>query len=187
MKFLWIWSVCVMILSGCASVDVQIESNDSVNLPGFKTYAWLKTESGPGEDVRVNNPQVTSIVRDTVEACLKKKGYQKSGNESAEFLVTWFGALEKKVKTQSIEHFYSNYGYGAVAARMPSKAEEDERTKEYEEGTILIDALDPENHNIIWRGTGTARLLTGMSEVDKKLYIERVVGQILNSFPETAR
>ncbi len=45
-------------------------------------------------------------------------GYVKDDNGSPDFLITWFGAIEKKVKKESIDHFYSTYGYGSVASQM---------------------------------------------------------------------
>ena len=57
----------------------------------------------------------------------------------------------------------------------------------YEEGTIVIDILDPQKHIILWRGTGTRRLVKGMTEAQVARYVNLSVDEILKSFPESRR
>ncbi len=185
MKYLITCCVFVILLAGCTVGKVKTENSGRVEMIGLKTYGWLKTDKLPGENVRVNNPEVVRLVRDAVETSLQKKGYGKDDSGNPDFLVTWFGAIEKKVKKESIDHFYSTYGYGPVAAQMPQKGKDKPIVMEYEEGTILIDVLDPQTHARIWRGNGTDRLRKEMNEGEAVQYINRVVGQIFKDFPRS--
>lgn len=185
MRKLALCIVVSILLAGCAStVKVQKEIGDSSNLTGLKSYDWMKTETPPGENVRVNNPEVDGLVRNAVNASLQKKGYVMAAAGNPDFVVTWFGAIEAKVKKESIDHFYRTYGYGAVSSQLDAK-KEGAVVLEYEEGTILIDVLNPESHETIWRGSGTDRLYKEMSKDQAAVYINRMVAQILKKFPRS--
>ncbi len=183
MRNIFFCCLLVAMLTGCGSVKVNIEADKSVDFSKLATFSWLQTDEAPGKDVRVNNPEVVTLVRSAVEKQLRAMGYEKKEGAGADFLVTWFGAIENMVKVQSIDHFYTSYGYGAVASSMPLKSREGEQVTQYEEGTIIIDFLIPGNHKVFWRGIGTNRLLKGMNRADAELYIGRIVRQILKSFP----
>lgn len=183
MRYLLMCCFSILMLSGCASVEVSTELAEGVSFNGLKTYAWLESDTLPGENVRVNNPEVVQAVRAAVDKRLLKRGYAKDTSGSPDFQVTWFGAIEKKVKVESIDHFYSTYGYGAVVEQMPKKMQEGAKTREYEEGTIIIDFLNPMTHKRLLRGSGTDRLLKGMDKTDAVLYINRMVDQILRGVP----
>jgi len=183
MKNIFFCCVFVLLLSGCGAVNVTTEVDTTVDFSGLTSFSWLQTDTQPGDNVRVNNPEVITIVRAAVEKRLLAMGYERQEGEGADFFVTWFGAIEKKVKVQSIDHFYTSYGYGAVASSMPLESRKGGKSIEYEEGTIIIDALIPGSHKVYWRGIGTDRLLKGMDSVEAKLYLDRIVGQILKNFP----
>ncbi|MFW2365116.1 MAG: DUF4136 domain-containing protein [Desulforhopalus sp.] len=188
MKYLMLCSVILTMLLGCSAKGVKTEYQEKENLAGLQTYAWLQTDTPPGDNVRVNNPKVNDAVRQAVDKNLKKKGYQKVASGQPDFLVTWFGAIEKKVQVESINHFYSGYGYGPVLATVTA-AEGGEGTtaREFEEGTILVDVLDPSSQKMQWRGSGSRKILKDQKEADAVLYIDRVVANILKNFPEASK
>ncbi len=181
---------CCLLLSGlmgCAPVDVKTQVSPDVVFTNFTTYSWLDTDSVAKSPIPITNPEVNNTVRDAIDKNLQKKGYKRLSDGDVDFLVAWFGGVEKKVKVETIDHFYRNSGYGTLAAAMPEKVAEAARTTEYEEGTILIDVLDPKSHKAIWRGVATERLVQSLTESEKKLYIDRVVGNIIDKFPEGNR
>ncbi|MFT5700172.1 MAG: hypothetical protein ACI8ZB_003043 [Desulforhopalus sp.] len=180
---------CIMMLalSGCGGVDVQTEVGKSGDMAKLVTYSWLETGDTPLEGVRVRRPEVDQLVKASVEKYFHEKGYEKVAGNQPDFLVSWVGAVEQKIKVESINHFYSSYGYGPVAASMPVESKKGDRVREYEEGTILLDVLDPESHTMLWRGSGTARLLQGMKEEEAALYVNKLVKNILKTFPDAKK
>lgn len=183
MRLLFCCYLLLITFVGCAPVDVQTRVSKTAVFTNFKTYSWLDTDSVAKSAVPITNPEVNNVVREAVDKSLEKKGYQRLDSGDVDFLVAWFGGVQKKVKTETINHFYDSSGYGTLAAAMPAKVGEAARTTEYEEGTILIDVLDPKSHKAIWRGVGKERLVQGLTESEARLYINRVVGQIVNNFP----
>lgn len=177
--------VCVVLalMIGCSRVGVEHEAISPAKLSGLQSFSWLTSESA-STDVRVNNPTVHKHVIAAVEKELEKKGYTQGTKEDADFLVSWFGKVDEKVKEQSIAHFYGSYGYGAVAASMPEKVAEGAVKKTYREGTLIVDIIDPRNGDVIWRGTSSDTLVAGMDEKEVAAYLNASVRRVLAKFPK---
>ena len=171
----------VVWLAACSPVKVQTDVSSTVNLSDMKTFDWLDTTAAPGTDARVNNPELAHLVRTATEKNLLKKGFVKNG--SADFLVNWLGAIEDRVQTESIQHFYSSYGYGTLSAGQAAHSKETSAVRSYEEGVIIIDILDPQKQILLWRGKGTRRLMKDMSKAQVTRYINLSVDEILKNFP----
>lgn len=187
MRFSFLLIILSFVVCGCSKVAVTTDYDQSVDFSLLKTYSWLKTDKGPGDDVRVADPKVDGWVRAAVDKILIKKGFRPVPveNDSSDFLIAWFGAIETKVKQASIDHFYSTYGYGPVGAKMPEKFKEGGTIREYEEGTLVLDFLSTKTKRSIWQGRSTDTLRKGMSEKEAELYIERLITQMLKTLPKS--
>ena len=51
----------------------------------------------------------------------------------------------------------------------------------------IKDHLDPQKHIVLWRGTGTRRLMKGMDEAQVVRYINLSVDEIMKNFPVTGK
>ena len=155
-----LFAVC----GACSTLRVNTDYNPTYDFKKLKTYTWLDDGRAPGSDARINNDLVIDRVRAAIERNLAAKGYLKSESISADFMVSWLGGIKKKLQVDSIDHFYSPYGYGALGRDPFRTGVVGTRTntiREYEVGTLIVDVLDPEQHKLIWRGTGTDRLTGG--------------------------
>ncbi len=56
-------------------------------------------------------------------------------------------------------------------------------TRKFEEGTLIIDFLDPATHTLLWRGTGSAEVVAGRPENEVTENVKRAVRKILAGFP----
>jgi hypothetical protein len=177
--------LAVTMFSGCARVDVQTGGDSRINIATLKNFGWLEVDSAIGGKVRVQNPNVDGWVKTSVEKALQKKGYVKSTASEPDFLITWLGGVEHKVKQESIDHFYRNYGYGPVGKKVAGGETGSKGAYEYEEGTLILDLLDPVSHKTLWHATATGRLLKEMSQEQGELYVDKLVRQILKRFPES--
>jgi len=185
MRICVIFFLVVWLATACSPVRVQTDVNSAMDFSDMKTFDWFDTMAAPGSDVRVNNPDLAALVRAATEKNLQEKGFVKG--KKADFLVNWLGAIESKVQAESIQHFYSGYGYGTLSASMASKSVQPAAAISYEEGTVIIDILDPKKHILLWRGKGTRRLVKGMNEAQVDRYINLSVDEILKSFPVSSK
>ncbi len=170
--------------SGCSTLSVNTDYNPAYDFSALKSYAWLNNGQISSSDARVNNALIVDRVRKAVEQTLATRGYVKTDSASADFIVSWLGAIDKKLQVDTIDHFYSPYGYGslyrapALGGSMPTV-----RTYEYEVGTLIIDILDPDQHKLIWRGTGEDRLKGNKKPEEVTKGIDEAVAAIMKDFP----
>lgn len=169
--------------AGCAQVQTDSKIDEAADFTALKTFGWLHDEDKPAEDVRLNDPLVRQTVRTAVEQSLSAKGFEQVDRQQADFLVTWFGAIEKKIKKEKIDHFYAPYGYGTLYRDPVLNTESPRKIQEYEEGTIIIDAVDPKNRRLIWRGSGSGRIAEDQPEQTALKNLHRAVTKILDTFP----
>ena len=175
----------VLLCSACSTLSVNTDFNPEYDFTWLKTYAWLETDSAPSGDTRINNDLVAARVRNAVEKSLEARGFVKADSSSADFRVSWHGAIQKKLQVDTIDHFYSPYGYGALY-RDPFMGGTSMRTstaREYEVGTLVVDILDPIHHKLIWRGSGSDRLGDGTDPEKSTQKINAAVSAILKDFP----
>jgi len=182
-RYYFLAFLLVFMFAGCAKIDVQSEYGPGADFSSLKTYSWIELKDEGSEKLRVKNPRIDKWVKATADKVLEQKGYMQVTGKDSDFKIAWFGAVETKVKQESIDHFYSSYGYGPVAVAAGETSQIEGRKVEYSEGTILMDIINPQNHEMIWRGSGVAKLVKGMDESEAARYVERLVTQILKELP----
>ncbi len=174
-------------LTACSTLNVSTDLDTAYDFSKLRSYAWLDSSSPVSTDTRINNDLIVSRVRSAVEKNLEERGLVKTDNASADMLVSWFGAIDTKLQVESIDHFYSPYGYGplhresrwagGVAGMRTTTA------REYEVGTLVIDVLDPVQHKLIWRSTGQDRIGKNKKPEEVTRGINEAVRAIMKDFP----
>ncbi len=176
----------LLFVVGCSTIRVSTDFNPTYDFTKLRTYAWLDNDKAVSSDARVNNDLIVDRVRRAVENSLAAKGYTKIDAASADFVVSWFGAIDTKLQVDSIDHFYSPYGYGALV-RDPywngTRGVRTTTTREYEVGTLIVDILDPSERKLIWRGSGTDRIGSNNSPEKVTKGINEAIAAIMASFP----
>lgn len=176
-------ALLIFITAGCSQVQTGSKIDSTTDFSTLKTFGWLHDVDKEAEDVRLNDPQVRQTVRTAIEQSLSAKGYERVDRQQANFLVAWFGAIEKKIKKENIDHFYAPYGYGTLYRDPVLNTESPRKIQEYEEGTIIIDIVDPQNRRLIWRGSGSGRIAEDQPEQTALRNLNRSVKKILDPFP----
>lgn len=172
-----------LLVAGCTTLQTDSKLDTTLDFTNFETFAWLDKGALPGEDVRVRDERVRITVRDTIEQVLSDKGYRKADSGQADFVVSWFGAIEKKIKKDHLDHLYSPYGYGTLLRDPTLNSEAPQSISEYEEGTLIIDLLDPKDQHLIWRGTGVGQVVKDRPPETALKNLARSVSKILEPIP----
>ncbi len=169
---------------GCSTVQVKTDFNPGTDFSGLKTYRWLGAQDDPGNDVRINSELVVKTVQIAVDNELMAKGFVKDDSGQPDFVVTWFGSIDKKIRSESMNHFYRPYGYGTLY-RDPywNSQPTTMNTVEYEQGSLIIDVLDPGRQTLLWRGFGSSRLKQNQSTSQVTNNLNSAIRRILTDFP----
>jgi hypothetical protein len=162
---------------GCASsLDVQRDYDPQYSFSGLRTYAWVEQTGGFQGEAGVGNQLIDRRIHEAVDRALAAKGYQQSSSDP-DFIVAYHAAAEDKLDVYTTYDYYG-YGYGWRAGVPRTEV------REFTEGTIVIDVVDPSLKQLVWRGTGTGVVRGGEpDEVSRR--IDEAVAQVLADFPPT--
>lgn len=178
--------MCVLSLLAvsCTTLQVTVDYNPDFDFGDISSYAWLPNDAPAGTDFRVNNALVNDRVVAAVDARLEAKGYRKIDSGTPDVYVSWLGAIDRKLRVDTINNYYGTYGHGRHGCCWGGP----QRTiiSEYDEGTLIIDVLNGADHKLVWRGTGSDYIRATKSPEETTRNINAAVTGILENFPPRA-
>ena len=171
---LLIISSLMVVAFGCSTVTYQYDYDPEVNYTGLKTFRWMPVSVQ--EDIHTLN---VKRLQKAVNTQLEAKGC-KMTTDNPDFLISMH--VTKKEKTD-IEAW--NYGYGGRSMMHGGyyMGTTQLDVYEYEEGTFILDFVDPKSMEMIWRGIAQGEVRNYSSPVKRYERIDEVVQKVLSNFP----
>jgi uncharacterized protein DUF4136 len=172
-----LWLVMLACAACATQVAVNADYDRAANFAGLRTYAWRPgAQQGVG-DPRFDSTLIDARVRAAVDHVLGSKGYQKAAPGTvADFLVGYHAVVRQKTSFQTVNRWYG-YRVGGRGGWPQTYAHD------YDEGTLLIDVIDPATMDLLWRGTGTGAVDPLASLEKRERRLTEAVEAILASFP----
>jgi Domain of unknown function (DUF4136) len=185
---MWVLLLVVLLLGGgCAAVDVRYDFDRSADFSAYRTYAWKDAEVS--QDALAANPLLQKRVKAAVEQHLSKRGFLRINDkyEPDIYLAVHAGVKERmRVTDWGGPHgYYRNpwyrpwWGGGMYGSRID--------VRYYTEGTLIIDVIDAQKRDLIWRGVGTGIVQRYDNEEEMQRMIDEYVVTILLHFPPDRR
>lgn len=175
-------AAAISVLSGgCAtSYDVHTMGAPSVALTEFRTFHLLPTPRRRdgnvpnGDDPMVSNSITNRALRTSVQSAFENRGYVDV-EWRPDFVVAVYASARTKLDLTQWQFNYSRWPRWSVG--MPPYA------TEYTEGTVIVDVINPETLDLLWRGSATATLGDKPDENTKEL--QRAALAIVEKFPRS--
>lgn len=153
---------------------IQVGADRTVNLARYKTYSWASGSS-------TSNPLIHQMIVDAVDRAMVLKGLTKVAL-NAEINLVVFAATESDLH---ISYPSWHPSMNSIATGVVSGSQQWPVTK----GTVVVDMLDANTKNSVWRGTATDTLDHGPTgnvqkdakSVEKK--IKKAVDKMFKKFP----
>jgi len=161
-------------LIACAPVDVRMEHDPAADFSRFKTFAFaerpIAEESGIDRD---------SAARDRIESALsrelKNKDFRLVRLDQQPDLTVYYAVA---VHEKSQKAWRTGYGWGARYGGGQT-------TYPYEEGTLIVDLVDPVKQELMWRATMNAHLEdTSAGRLDQA---DRAIARAFEQYPPRAQ
>ena len=173
--------LCLLLLAaGCAyfPISTQYRYSSTVDFSTLRAYDWLPVQSEALES-KLNMKEV----EETVRAELEKKGITRSPS-SPDFLIALHGGIEEKVDYMDLGGskpsggVWDEYGnFSSVEYRTNIKR------IVYVKGKLVIDFVDKETNELIWRGLVTATLNPKEPREEWTVRVQEAVVKVLYKFP----
>lgn len=171
----------ILVFIGCSSVTVTTDHDPEVDFSKYNTYLWYGGEM-PEDDQLSANPLVKKRIGSAVEKVLESKGFTKGSDGKADLVVII--SAGSKEKMQVTNYGYGGYGYGRYGRGWGGGyGGSYTDVHYYEETTLLIDLIDVELKELVWRGSGTGIVKEYSDQQEMQEAIDGVVAKIMNDFP----
>jgi len=178
-----IGATIVGLFFGCSTISVNNDYDPAVDFGSLKTFSWIEKENTNEAPTIADNTLLTDRIERSVDAVLEAKGLRKAPRSEADFLISQHIGVQQKLQVDTTQYGYGyGFGYGAWGGPIggfPSQT----TISQYEQGTLVIDFVRPENRNLIWRGTGQSRVRKTTSPQEREKLIRAAVPKILDQFP----
>ena len=162
-------------VAGCSTVyDVQFDYNTKTDFANLKTYNWLPVPEKADID-SLDAMRVQKAVNTEMQA----KGLRLTSG-IPDFLIAEHLGKKDKVSVRDWGYNYGPYaGYwGGYRGPMGGVS-----TFQYEEGSLILDFVDPQTKELIWRGSAKAEVDDVRTPEKREALINEAVQKILKNFP----
>lgn len=180
--------VLAAILAGCSTMEVNYDFDPKADFAGLKTYEWLKERQKPTGDPRIDgNSILQNRIHEAVDTELAARGFRKVTSDP-DFLVAYHVSLDRRRSVQTLNSYYGygpGWGYGYGSAYRPGywSGSPETYVYEYEEGTLILDIVDPNNKELMWRGSAQDEVHFKSTPEKDQTQLSEAVQTMLENFP----
>jgi hypothetical protein len=162
---------------GCSTVyDVQFDYDTKTEFANLRTYNWLPVP----EKADIDSLDVMRVQK-AVNSEMQAKGLELA-SDNPDFLIAEHLGKKDKVSIRNWGYDYSPYGGYWGGYWGPGGVS----TFQYEEGSLILDFVDPKTKNLIWRGSAKAEVDDARTPEKREALINEAVQKILKNFPPPA-
>ena len=158
----------------CNTIAVVVDYDRQNDFSKYKSYKYIK-QKGTKITSKFQNDMNRKRFAEAIESELSQKGFNRISDTPADFKVVYHLRLEQKLDV-------SSYGYRYLPAY--GITETYVQTKVYQQGSVIIDIIEANKNQLVWRGSAEG-VLNENSDADE--IIKDVVKQILESFPPSIK
>ena len=162
----------------CSSMSFNSDWDRDADFGSYSTYAWLEQESDPAsgsaQQARQQNSLLAKRVRSAVDHQMTQKGFTVNV-DSPDLLLVFHTGLQDKVNVTDYGYRYS-YDYWGWGGR-------DIDVYQYTEGTLIVDMIDRNTKELVWRGSATATVDESASTEKREETITKAIMGILENYP----
>lgn len=182
------WLIVVVLLSSCSTMKVTSDYDPFADFSGFRTFAWISDRQEKTGNPQIDDPVFNAGIRDAIEVQLELQGFEKRTLDPPNFLIGYHTAIDRKIKIRTINKVYSDLPglpWDDFDRRFNIHEEGDTETEafEFEEGTLIMDVVDPDTKELIWRGSAKAEIKYADNPGKRMERIKEAIRLILKNFP----
>jgi len=172
----------LMLVHGCSNIIVSQDYPPNTDYAALKVYAWQSEHQEKTGDLRLDNPLLDVRIRRAIDIFLLEKGYQQVSNIQPDFYIAYHQEIYDRVRVdQSRSGFVfgmGSYGYhGGIGLSTGNN------TGRYDDSMMVIDIIDSESDEILWRGTATRPFEWHTDPEKLTEQVNETVNKILIQFP----
>jgi hypothetical protein len=169
----------VLMLAACAKTP-DWDYDKSADFSSYKTFAWMENASLTKNQTDYQISELMEKrVREAVNNELSKNGMTFLADASqADVLINYHASVDTKIDVDTV-----NIGYSARWNYWGMGYNTHTTTREYDVGTLILDVIDRQSNQLVWRGAREGRLIKKQSPEQRTEAVNKAVASILSGFP----
>jgi hypothetical protein len=160
----------VAALAACSSITTNADYNPGTDFSKYKTWAWHET-----------NSIKDAIWRDRIKSALTNELRMKGLTPSESNPDLWVAAHTRLDEQTQINTYNTGWGYGwgwGYGAGMTTST-----VSQIPVGTLIVDLVDANQKQLVWRGTATKTLSPDASPETKQENLQKALAKMFASYP----
>lgn len=179
-KFAAAWlALAVLAAAGCATTSAPTTRVDYDKRADFSVYRTYGFPKETGTDRGGYSTLVTSYFKSSVSTAMEARGYKYSA-ENPDLLVNFF--MNTRERTEIRPNPGAGRGYYGYRDGLYRGMYDQDRTINYQVGTINVDIVDAAKKQVIWEGVSEGRV-TEEALANPKVIVNAVVTEMMRSYP----
>ncbi len=155
------------VLSGCSPISVRTDYDHEVNFANYQTFRWMPYPKKAKRKMVPRNSPLDKSIRQAVEHELKAQGLEMKKSGKVDALLVYHVGTRERVE---IQHYGYRYDYWYRRGHM----------HRFKEGSIIIDVVDPEQKQLIWRGSASG--VVGHPEGSPEK-VDEAIAKVFEQYP----
>jgi hypothetical protein len=170
-RFIWLGAAVVIFpILSCSTMTVRADHDSQFDFGAYSTFALFERQGKERQ-----RPQMSEIVDRRIAAAMNAelvgKGFSSTSPRDADFLITFYTAVRRRVVVNNAGWYGHRWHYWGGGTRW---------VRSYEEGTLVIDIIDRRRRELVWRGVGEGAFTKSNPSNDK---VAKRIARVLQTFP----
>jgi hypothetical protein len=157
----------ILLMNTCSTMRVRSDYDEDIDFSRYRTFR-IVTQDRRSPALK-SNPLLEKRIVEAIRAELQLKGLKEIAGERPDLLVGFHTGIRNRVVTT--ERWYP-YRWRHPARRV--------NIENYKEGTLVVDLIDTELQNVVWRGWA-AGAISSPDEADET--IKKAVTEVMEKYP----
>lgn len=173
----------IVLLNGCKSIDLPKGTSK-----GYSTYSIYKHSPERMPDFSSRKDRSHEIIKDTIRQKFSEKGLKELESiDDAELVVAYLVVVQDNATSAAIRDYYINSGTEILSEahkRHRKKAKKSKKyyTDSYLTGTLIVDVIDTESNELIYRDYATRLMFDSMAEEERDQAVVEAVSEVTAKF-----
>lgn len=169
MKFLnmILVALCTLVISACSSAPkINVDYDTNHNFEAISSYRIVNKQ-------RSSNDLVNDRIISAIKNAMAQRGIAQAKGDDVDILIDFMVVSKDKTRVTSYNSGYGYYGGGYYGNSID--------VRQYTEGSLILDLVDPKVNKTIWRGVGTATIEARTAQERTALvngYTEAIIAQM---------
>jgi len=163
---------------GCET-SVDTHHDDEVDFSRYQTWAFAPEVAERDPELTPDDRSAEKGMQGAIEDELAARGYVQLPADRAQLLVLYHVSLTRRMEAADIDRYYGlNNAYfgGQMKGARPVATS-------YDEGSMVIDLIEREGRERVWRGLGRTRMDASKTPSDVRRDIRDAVSEVMKGYP----